>query len=171
MRRRIFAAVLLATMIGPGCAAQPEEVLPAEVLLVDSVSERLRWDVPDGWTQSSRALFLRLVTFEISEGTECYVTVLSGDGGGAAANFDRWRMQGGLTPLSSADRRRLPTLSLLGRDCQFLETHGPNGSSVGTMVLSSEEMVFVKMTGSEATVRAEVERFKEFCKSLRLEDG
>ena len=131
---------------------------------------RLRWDAPTGWTQSGERQ-MRFATFDIADGTECYISLLSGAAGGVDANLNRWRQQVSLPPLSPQEIAALPLIPMLGGQQPFLEAYGVDGSSVlGSLVSLPEQTMFIKLTGPEATVRAEVDRFKEFCKSLRLEN-
>lgn len=127
----------------------------------------LKWTAPEGWTQGP-AKQMRLVTLVPAgkTGVECYVTVLSGTGGGLEANVNRWRGQLGQTPLSAADVSALTVVPVLGRDARFVEIDGGASGLLGLVCELGAQTVFVKMTGPMDVLRAERDRFIAFCKSL-----
>lgn len=127
----------------------------------------LKWTAPEGWTQGP-AKQMRLVTLVPAgkAGVECYVTVLSGTGGGLEANINRWRGQLGQTPLTAADVAALTVVPVLGRDARFVEIDGGASGLFGVVCELGAQTVFVKMTGPMDVLRAERERFLAFCKSL-----
>jgi hypothetical protein len=122
---------------------------------------------------------MRLVSFEVGpEGrTECYVTVLGGDGGGLVANINRWRTQVGLEPWSEADIDGLESVEVLGREVPIVEVAGEysgmeGGSEAGFAILGlvcelGDRSVFIKMVGPREDVEAERESFVAFARSLR----
>jgi hypothetical protein len=132
----------------------------------------LAWDVPEGW-QSLAATSLRTGNFAAPglDGLQCFITLLPGDGGGLAANLNRWRGQMGLADLTQEEIDALPRVRALGVDVPLLvaEGEGPEGPSAlaGIAVERAGGAVFVKMTGTTADVRAELDRFKALCASLR----
>jgi len=137
-----------------------------------------QWEAPSSWVrQADRSM--RLVTFAPSgsEKTECYVTVLSGDGGGLDANLNRWREQMGLGPLSATDIAALPKVEVLGRPSTLIEVEGAftgmgGGDAMGDAMLLGlvcelgDRSVYVKMTGPTEEVRREKANFVAFCRSL-----
>lgn len=127
----------------------------------------IKWTAPEGWTQGP-AKQMRVVTFvpQGTSGVECYVTVLSGTGGGLESNVNRWRGQLQLEPLSAADIAALPTLPVLGRSARLVEIYGAESGLLGLVCELGPRTVFVKMTGPTASLRAERERFVAFCRSL-----
>lgn len=139
----------------------------------------LQWQAPDGWSQGA-ARPMRLVTFTSGAAgdVECYVAELAGTGGGAEANFNRWRAQLGKPPLASGEFAALPTIPILGGEAPFLEVTGTyrgmgdtekaNSKLLGTLTTVGGQTFFVKMVGPASTVDAQQSAFKEFCKSLSL---
>ena len=127
----------------------------------------MKWTAPAGWTQGP-AKQMRVVTFvpKDAPGVECYVTVLSGTGGGLTANLNRWRDQFGLPPLTAEEIAALPTLPVLGRPARMIEIDGGKSGLFGLVCELGTQTVFVKMTGPMESLRAERERFIAFCKSL-----
>ncbi|MBI2923560.1 MAG: hypothetical protein HYY18_21100 [Planctomycetes bacterium] len=144
-----------------------------------AAAPQLAWDVPEGWAELAPTQ-LRAANFSVPAmpGLECYVTVLPGGGGGLAANLNRWRKQMGLGPLADAELAALPRVKLLGADAHFLAMDGtytggnvegglPGYTMAAVALDRPGAAVFVKMIGPTAAVRAEIDRFKSFCASLR----
>jgi hypothetical protein len=136
------------------------------------------WEAPEGWrTGPHRAT--RVVTFLLGAGgaTECYVSVLGGDGGGVEPNLDRWRDQLGLAPFTPAEFASLPTVEVLGVEAAIFEGYGTfsgmgsdergDAGVLGIVCPQADSAVFVKMVGSSDDVRAQRENFLRFCRSLR----
>ena len=147
-------------------AAQPEAPL-------------LAWDLPTGW-QEVPPTPLRTANFVVpgQDRLECYVTVLPGGGGGIAGNVNRWRKQMGLGAISDADLAALTQVKFFGGDAPYVEIDGTfkgagaeTGSEGFTMAATVVERrgatITAKLVGPAAAVRAEVERFKSMCASLR----
>lgn len=139
---------------------------------------KLRWTGPEGWVEGP-AKTMREVTYrpEGTDGTECYISVLSGTAGGLVANVNRWRDQVGGAAMSPDQVAALPRIEVLGIPSTFVEVEGTyRGMSgpeqQGAMLLAvacelSDFSVFVKMTGPTDVVKAERDKFISFCKSLR----
>jgi hypothetical protein len=108
---------------------------------------------------------------------ECYVTVLSGSGGGLEANVNRWRQQMGQPPMTAAEIAALPAIPMLGVEARLVRMAGSftgmDGTTrTGSMLLGAvcelgRHSVFVKMTGPMAEVGAQEAHFEAFCRSLR----
>lgn len=148
----------------------------------------LEWEVPPEWTEGEERPF-RLVSFRVGESSECYVTVLPGDGGGVGANLDRWRSQmgvqttGGVGSASQdpARARDVSEFELLGETAWLAEIHGSYRGMSGetqegaTMLVAfgsnGRRTVFVKMIGPGAEVAREQGSFRDFCASLTVPDG
>ena len=130
-------------------------------------SGALTWKAPEGWTQGPPKQ-MRLVTLNPDgrPGVECYVALLGGRAGGVEANINRWRQQLSLAPLPADAIAKLPTLPVLGRPSPFVEVDGGKLGMYGLVCELDGQTVFVKMTGPMDALRAERDRFVEFCKSL-----
>lgn len=134
------------------------------------------YDLPEGWREAAPAQ-MRLVNLSAADASECYVSVLAGDGGGLLRNMNRWREQVGQGPLSARELAEMETVSLLGEDCPLLEATGEftgmddelrsAHTVLGTIRLTPKGTVFVKMVGPASEVAAERERFVEFVESLQ----
>lgn len=134
---------------------------------------------PEGW-QVLRPDGMRALDLAVTRDprAECYLTVLTGDGGGLAANVDRWRAQMGLAPLESSEYARLERSSLLGQPAlkvdfegRFSGMDGAGGEDyrlVGLLAVQDDGSHFLKFVGPTAIVTAELEAFDSFAASLRL---
>lgn len=139
----------------------------------------LTWTAPDTWKQAPDKA-MRLVTFLIGDGgqTECYVTSVSRAAGGVDANINLLRKQMGQEPLDAAGIESLPKVTVLGQPSPFLEAQGAytgmdgakreNYLMYAVVSPAAERTVFVKLTGPEAEVKAERDRFVAFCESLKI---
>lgn len=139
----------------------------------------LGWDVPEGW-QRQPDQQMRVVTFapKGATGTECYITVLGGSGGGVEANLNRWREQMGQPALDARGLAALETVPMLGSDCKVIEIDGNytdmQGNQVGSATLLGVvcpiqgALLTVKMTGPKDVIEKEKDHFLAFCRSLRL---
>ena len=137
----------------------------------------MEWEIPEGWSpQPQRPM--RTITFAVGGGTsECYVSVLGGEGGGIAANINRWRDQMGQPDLDGDDLAALPRIPMLAGEGIVVSIdgnyEGMSGDTVesatllGAVRLLPGRSVFVKMIGPTDNVREEHEAFLEFCKSMR----
>ena len=176
-------AVVTVKLVGPAADAKAEierfkalcASLRAAAPAAESVpggdgaeSGGVAWTAPQGWSQGPPKQ-MRLVTFtpDGKSGVECYVTVLGGKAGGVEANINRWRQQLKLTPLSADAIAALPTVPALGRTGSMVEIDGGQVGLFGFVCELDDQTVFVKMTGPMESLRAERERFVEFCKSLK----
>lgn len=141
-------------------------------------SQHLRWTAPETWTQGPERM-MREVTFVMgtSGDAECYISVLGGDGGGIAANLDRWRGQFDRAPFTEAELAALPRVDCLGTVALVVEIDGERFEGMGGQELEDAAMlgavvsidthtVFVKLTGPRDEVLAERENFDAFLASL-----
>lgn len=133
---------------------------------------------PEAW-QELPATELRSPNFAVGPNgeAECYVTVLSGTGGGALANANRWRTQMGLEPMTEAEFASLPTVAMLHQNAPLLEITGTfQGMSgeenaeesklFGVIAEDGGNAVFVKMVGPAEVLDAEKDAFIAFCESV-----
>ena len=133
------------------------------------------WTLPEGWRELPPRP-MRLATFAVA-GAECYIAVLEGDGGGRAANINRWRRQMGLEPLDDAAIEALPTLTVLGGPAPLVEMEGTYRDMSGNILEQAgflgilreleDRTLFIRMTGPASVIRARKAEFQAFCESLR----
>lgn len=148
----------------PAPASKPDDSLPM------GNAQGLSWTAPQGWQQAPEKP-MRVVSFLPQDGIDCYVAVLDGDGGGALANFNRWRGQMGREPIREMEFDALPRILVLGTQAPLLEIEG-EGESAGKKMLGlvaqvHGRSVFLKMTGPVDAIERERENFRVFAASLR----
>jgi len=132
--------------------------------------------VPQGWEEAPERP-MRLATYDLGGGTECYVAAFPGQAGGVAANVNRWRTQLDASELDDDEIEALPRIPLLGRMATAVRATGkfqpqsgepiPNAALLGAIVLLDGEALFVKLVGPRADVEAQQEHFATFCRGLR----
>ncbi len=136
-------------------------------------SANYRWSVPSGWHVGPAKAMREVTLFAgAKDEVECYVSSLSGAGGGLASNLDRWRAQLGQPPLAAAELAALPRVSMLGAEAVTIEieraadhAEGPE-KVLGAVCILPRQSVFVKLGGPRAAVDAQRAAFLEFCRSL-----
>jgi hypothetical protein len=141
-----------------------------------------RFTRPEDWEErppdAPKGIF-RAAVFRVREGehsAEIAVVPLAGDGGGALANVNRWRMQIGLDPVErdrlDRDLRKVetadgpaPYVDLLGR--------GPTGPQriLGAWLAHGGRTWFITMKGPPELVAKQQAAFEAFVKSIRFADG
>ena len=135
--------------------------------------------VPEGWVVKPGAQF-RLLNYAIGENGagEVYVSQTRGD---LLGNVARWRRQFGITETTGDDLVNMDRVVVMGTgEGLLVEASGtfspgmgrpaaPGHAMTGVVGVLADGGVFtVKMTGPEDVVKAERERFLEFCRSLRM---
>lgn len=133
------------------------------------------WTLPAGWREQPPRP-MRVASFAVDK-AECYIAVLEGDGGGRAANINRWRRQMGLEPLDDAAIAALPALTVLGGPAPFVEMEGTYRDMSGNVLEQAGFLgivreldgrtLFIRMTGPAPVVRARKAEFQAFCENLR----
>lgn len=81
------------------------------------------WTLPPGWSDGP-ASGMRFATLKVNDEVELAVTRLDGDGGGLAANVNRWRGQLGLPPLPEAEVAALETIPVDGAPATLCDFTG-----------------------------------------------
>lgn len=136
----------------------------------------LTWSTPEGWVEREPS-GMRAADFAVGEG-ECYLTMLSGGGGGLEANVQRWRQQFGLQPLSTSELEALPRTPFFGTSgvlVDFTGTYGGMGGGesladyglLGLLAFTDEGARFLKFTGPRALVESQREAFLGLGGSMR----
>jgi hypothetical protein len=174
----------LSSLAEPGVAAAvPETPHAAEHEGGESTIHEevggIAFDVPQEWTRTGERP-MRLVTYTLNESgeTECYISQLSGDGGGVDANLNRWASQMGQSPLSPEAIEALPKIAVLDNDVPVLETAGTftsmRGESkegyglIGVFLPLGDTSYSIKLIGPEEEVAAAKDEFIAFCESLHI---
>ena len=138
----------------------------------------LAWQAPESWTEGEGSS-MRAATFHPGEddSTECVVYVFQRpDGGDELSNIARWFGQMGQR-LPGGGLEELPEIPMLGRQARLVKLEGtyaamaaPPRADFGMLAVYCglpTHIVCVKMTGPVEVVRAEEQRFLEFCRTLK----
>lgn len=136
-----------------------------------------RWSVPSGWQEVPGGEFL-VAKFQVrGEGgaqADVNVSRSAGDGGGLAANVNRWRRQLGLEEAApEAIAREAHGVHTESGPVVFVELKGAEphtgkpSAVVGAMVSRPGETWFYKLMGDPALVEAQKEAFEKFVRSAR----
>ena len=138
-----------------------------------ATSGQPNWTVPAGWQSVSAGQFL-VAKFKIdgANGAAANVNVSSstGDGGGLAANVNRWRGQLGLPPEGDI---LTDTFEVSGGQAQLVDISGMDSQSgksaeiIGVVVTLPEQSWFYKLMGEPTVVAAQKNAFTQFVKGVR----
>ena len=136
-----------------------------------------QWDVPAEWKETAGGQFL-IAKFLITgdAGSEAAVNVSSsaGDGGGLAANVNRWRKQLGLGELSPEEIiKSAQPLAVSGGTATIVEMSGTDARSgqpaslVGVMVPQGGQTWYYKLMGDGKVVAGQKGAFTKFVQSVK----
>ena len=131
------------------------------------------WQVPAGWQEVAAGQLL-VAKFNISGdgGATASVNVSSspGDGGGLAANVNRWRGQLGLPPVTEI----LTTpIDVTGNKAQFVDMSGTNAQTgqpaqlIGVVVSLPDRTWFYKLMGDTKVVAGQKDAFTKFVQGVK----
>jgi len=141
---------------------------------VDTASKPT-WTVPADWKEGQLAQFL-VAKFVIQNGTASAavnVSQLEGDGGGLAANVNRWRKQLGQSTISDDEVAKLPTIDANGVKATVVEISGTDARSsqpanlVGVVLPLNSQTWFYKLMGDANIVAAQKDAFIKFVQSAK----
>lgn len=154
---------------GPATAAGGQQAAAA------NAKPSFVWEMPEGWMELPPRQF-RDINLQVGGHAEldCYMTTLSGDGGGLAANVNRWRGQVGLDPISDAAAAALPGTTLLGKPAIRVELSAEGADAqalLGVILVDTGSMVTVKLTGPAALVDEQRAGFDQFCRTLAVREA
>jgi hypothetical protein len=133
------------------------------------------WQVPAGWQEVPGGQFL-VAKFDISgpSGTASVnVSSSTGEGGGLAANVNRWRGQLGLSP---TDEISATPLDVAGGKAQLVDLSGTDARSgqptrlVGVMVPQSGQTWFYKLMGDPKVVESQKDTFTQFVQGVKYQE-
>ncbi len=148
---------------------------PAE-LTPKSRDSGLKYDAPANWTPQPPVTF-SLLAFEVVDGTrsaKITVSALNGSGGGLLPNVNRWFTQAGLPPISAADlAEKTEKLEVDGIAGTYAEAIGDTSQGGGKAIagwigMRGNRTWFVKISGDPQLVRAQVDTFRKFMKTLKF---
>ena len=105
---------------------------------------------------------------------EMTVVRLPGDGGGLAANVNRWRDQLSLSPLGDSDlKQQIQPLDVAGGQAMLVDMKGIDAKTkqkarvLGVMVPQGEQAWFYKLMGDETVVEREKDAFTKFVQTVK----
>lgn len=119
---------------------------------------RPRWTVPAGWAEQPAGQFL-VAKFAIGSAA-VNVSQSAGDGGGLAANVNRWRQQLGLPAV--AGEPTVKPLETAGGPAGLVELDGATAQVVGIVVRRPGQTWFYKLSGPAAVVAEQRAAFLKF---------
>jgi len=136
------------------------------------------WQPPSGWKEIPGGQFL-VAKFMIGGGESgataaVNVSTSTGDGGGLAANVNRWRKQLGLNEISSDELAgTAKTIETSTGKATIVEINGTDARSgqpaavVGAMVTQSGQTWFYKLMGDAKMVESQKDSFTKFVQSVK----
>jgi hypothetical protein len=139
-------------------------------------SDKPTWVVPNDWQPGQLAQFLVarfLVKGDGDTVAAINVSQLAGDGGGLAANVNRWRAQLGLAAVSESEIAKLPTIDASGAKATVTEINGTDprsnkpASLVGIVLPLNGQTWFYKLMGDANVVAAQKDAFIKFVQSAK----
>ncbi len=148
----------------PAVEAEPEPVSSAQSVV---------WQAPEDWKEEQAGQFLT-AAYALPSGGRVTVSKLAGDGGGLAANLNRWRGQVGLKPVAENDVSGQPLKIADSEEVMQLfnltsvdSAAEAEGILAGILPLKSETWYF-KFTGPVGVLRQSDVAFAEFLRSVRI---
>ena len=131
------------------------------------------WKAPEDWKHEKAGQFLT-AAYALPNGGRVTVSKLAGDGGGLAANINRWRGQVGLKPLADKEVTGQP-LKIADSNEEMLlfnlTSENPatdaEGILAGVLPRKTETWYF-KFTGPVVVLRKTEGVFAEFLRSVRI---
>jgi hypothetical protein len=138
------------------------------------------WSVPADWQEAPLSQFL-LAKFAIHgpdhAQADVNVSQMAGEGGGLAANVNRWRHQLGLDPVDGTDLDKLVTnVSTGGTPASMVDFTGTDAKTgkkarlVGVILPLAGQTWFYKLMGDETIVAQQKDAFIKFIQSARYPD-
>ncbi|MGC3956778.1 MAG: hypothetical protein QM813_02085 [Verrucomicrobiota bacterium] len=135
------------------------------------------WTVPSSWKEISGGQFL-FAKFLIAGAGDAKAAVnvssSAGDGGGLAANLNRWRAQLGLGSWSEAElQKNTQEIEVAGGKGTYVELSGTDSSTekpattLGVKVIRNGSTWYYKLMGEPKLVAAEKENFLAFVKGVK----
>ena len=135
-----------------------------------------KWTVPAGWQEIAGGQFLFakfLIAGDTGSQAAVNVSTSAGDGGGLAANVNRWRGQLGLPPWSEDElQKNAKLVETKGGKATFVEMSGTDGrtgkasSLAGAMVMNGGSAWFYKLMGDAKLVESQRAAFAQFVKEV-----
>lgn len=148
------------------------QVLPGMQSFADSASG-ISYQTPDSWTEFPPSSIRKAnFTIDNASGTaEVSITVFPGDVGGTLANINRWRQQIGLSSIDQVSlNENISSTIISNHQGYFTKLEGNTESILGGILPFHGSTWFIKMQGDILAIDEEVDTFKSFLSSIRIED-
>ena len=148
------------------------QVLPGMQSFADSASG-ISFQTPDSWTEFPPSSIRKAnFTIDNASGTaEVSITVFPGDVGGTLANINRWRQQIGLSSIDQVSlNENISSIIISNHQGYFTKLEGNTESILGGILPFHGSTWFIKMQGDILAIDEEVDTFKSFLSSIRIED-
>jgi len=133
------------------------------------------WTIPSGWQEMPASEFL-VAKFSIADAggatAQVNVSSLAGDGGGLAANINRWRGQIGLQP-ADTEMLKPPQIDVAGNQASLVDFSGTSAQTgnparlIGVIVPQNGQTWFYKLMGDEPVVARQKDAFIQFVQSAK----
>jgi len=162
--------------------SEPRGPLSDQQRFAENMAQQiLSWRTPDGWSMVRATEFRNInFTFGPNREGECYLSLISAEGGGLLENFNRWRKQMGLPDFTADDLAKLPVKKILLREAPTLDLTGtydpgmmaggtgpkPDWRMVGTIFEAPGALFTIKMTGPKDLVAQNLAAYDAFLSSL-----
>ena len=135
------------------------------------------WEVPTGWKEVPGGQFL-VAKFVLAGAANAQanvnVSMSTGDGGGMLANFNRWRGQLSLGPVTDVDlAKEIQPLDLPGGKASLADIagkdpkSGQNARLLAVVIPRSGETWFYKLMGDAQVVQQQKDAFVKFVQSVK----
>jgi hypothetical protein len=138
------------------------------------------WTIPPDWKQidPSMMLFAKFSIASSDGNADVNVSSLAGEGGGLAANVNRWRGQLGLPPITEPDLLPYENgINLIGGRYGIVDLNGTDAKTgkparlVGAIVPQNGQTWFYKLMGDEPIVAQQKDAFIKFIQSAKYPDA
>jgi len=155
------------------------ENAPAQIAAAPTIqgeSGKSIWTIPPDWKQTDPGVML-FAKFSVISGdgnADVNVSELAGEGGGLAANVNRWRGQLGLQPISEI---LTSSIDVVGGNAQVVDLSGTDSKTgkparlVGAIVPRSGQTWFYKLMGDPQIVAQQKDAFIKFIQSAKYPDA
>lgn len=149
---------------------------PADRSSADNADAWVRYTAPPDWNEEPPPPFSQLA-FGVGSGPRkvtITVSLLRGEGGGVLANFNRWRQQVGLPPITDQQlAESVESITVDGVAGQYLEAaaDGENPASeaiYGWIGLQQDRSWFVRLRGNAQLAAEQRTAFRDFLKSIQF---
>jgi len=155
----------------------PAETAAAPADQGESQNASSIWTIPSGWQALPPSQFL-LAEFAITGTSDAKADVnvaeMGGEGGGLAANVNRWRGQLGLPAADETDfSKSVSTLDIPGGQATLVDLTGTDSKTgkparlVGVIVPQNGQTWFYKLMGDEPVVAQQKDAFIKFIQSAK----